>query len=203
MQDLTDSQLMMRVRSGDHEAFATLVDRYRNSLVNYLTHLDGSRDRAEEFAQEAFLRLYQHADRYDEQGRLAPYLFRIATNLFRSEKRRERRWELLWPRFSSNGDRHHEPMAQAGLMRDEIRRKVSEAVASLPLRLRAPIVMREIEGWSYREIAETLECEEGTIKSRIFRGREQLKRVLAPYWNGGVDERPATERAVSVTSTAR
>lgn len=184
MLDITDGELMTRVREGDHDAFAAIVDRYRNPLVNYLTHLDGSRDRAEEWAQEAFIRLYQHADRYHHEGKLAPYLFRIATNLVRSEQRRSRRWQILKFRMPSNGH-HEEPDAPRELLRDEIGRIVGSALESLPLKLRAPVVLREIEGWSYLEIAGALGCEEGTVKSRIFRGREQLKRTLAPYWNGG------------------
>jgi len=185
MQDVTDGELMTRVREGDQGAFATIVDRYRNSLVNYLTRLDGSRDRAEDWAQEAFVRLYQHADRYRHEGKLAPYLFRIATNLVRSEQRRARRWQILRFRISTNGH-NPEPAAPHELLQSEIESIVTKAVDSLPVKLRAPIVLREMEGWSYLEIANALGCEEGTVKSRIFRGREQLKRKLAPYWNGGL-----------------
>ena len=203
MDDTTDSELMTRVQAGDHRSFSEVVDRYKNQLVNYLTHLTSSRDSAEEFAQEAFLRLYRNAHRYDDRGKLAPYLFRIATNLVRSEKRRERRWELLLPRFSADGESHAEPMAQRGLLVDEIQETVSAALESLPVRLKSPVILREIEGWSYQEIAESLGCSEGTVKSRIFRGREQLRRKLAPYWNGGDNERRATERTAQVTPATR
>ena len=109
MNPVGDAELMTRVRSGDREAFAQLVDRHKDGLVNYLTGLTHSRDRAEELAQESFLRLYQHSARYREQGQFVPFLFRIATNLLRSEERRARRWRLLSMKFSSNGhdpDRH-------------------------------------------------------------------------------------------------
>src|SRR5215210_6500716 len=98
----TDDDLMARVRGGDEEAFGGIVDRYKDSLVNYLTHLVRSRERAEEVAQDAFVRLYRNAAKYREQERLGPYLYRIATNLVVSEVRREKRWSLLLPRLHAS-----------------------------------------------------------------------------------------------------
>ncbi|MDX1383948.1 MAG: sigma factor, partial [Thermoanaerobaculia bacterium] len=85
----------MRVKRGDSDAFGALVDRHKDVLVNYLTRLARDRDRAEELAQEAFLRLYQKSSYYRERGQLLPYLMRIATNLLRSEQRRATRWRAL------------------------------------------------------------------------------------------------------------
>lgn len=180
----SDAALMVKVRSGDHDAFAVIVERYKDGLVNYLIHLRGDRDRAEEVAQEAFLRLYQNARRYDEREKLAPYLYRIATNLVRSEFRRLRRWRLLLPWIEHDENRSAEAPGRR-LMEEEIQAQVREALAALPLNYRAPLVLREIEGWSYQEIAKALGCREGTIKSRISRGRDHLRDLLAPYWNGG------------------
>ena len=184
MGDPSDAQLMERVRSGDRDAFAQLVERHKDPLVNYLIRLTGSRDRAEEIAQEAFLRLFQAAGRYAEQGRLIPFLYRIATNLLRSEERRRRRWRFLAAAFSSNGDRP-EPGPQALLLQAEIQEKVSAALQALPTHYRAPLVLREIEGWSYEDIARAMGCREGTVKSRINRGRTQLRETLEPYVSGG------------------
>ena len=188
--ELSDAELMERSRARDPEAFACLVDRHKDLMVNYLARLTGCRDRAEDFAQEAFVRFYQQLDRYREEGALPAYLLRIATNLVRSDARRKRRWRLLQPVLSyagvtggsSNGGRP-EPGPQA-LAREE-HRQVTRALASLDLLYRAPLVMREIEELSYRQIAEALGCSEGTVKSRLHRGRQLLKRKLAPYWNGG------------------
>ena len=184
MNPVGDAELMTRVRSGDREAFAQLVDRHKDGLVNYLTSLTRSRDRAEELAQESFLRLYQHSARYREQGQFVPFLFRIATNLLRSEERRARRWRLLSMKFSSNG---HDPgpTPQARLLKKEASEHVTRALAELPLKYRSPLVLREIEGWSYRDIASALGCGEGSVKSRINRGRTRLRHLLGPYWNGG------------------
>jgi RNA polymerase sigma-70 factor (ECF subfamily) len=178
-----DATQMDRVRSGDRDAFAGLVDRHKDAVVNYLTRLTGNRDRAEDLAQETFLRLFRSAGSYSEQGLLRGYLFRIATNLVRSEERREKRLRLLLP-FLGRPD-HAEPAAPSGLLRREMHRELSAAVAQLPLRYRVPLVLHEIEGWAYADIARALGCREGTVKSRIHRGRRHLKERLAPYWQGG------------------
>ena len=200
---MNDAELMVRVRSGDTEAFTAIVDRHKHPLINYLTHLRGDRDRAEELAQEAFLRLFQHADRYDERERLAPYLYRIATNLTHSDFRRLRRWRTLLPWLESSIETQAEP-ASKRVFESEACREVRNALESLSLTYRAPLILREIEGWSYQEIAVALGCREGTIKSRIARGRERLRELLAPYWlSGGENEPRSNQRASSFASARR
>lgn len=199
MEQLTDAELMLQVRAGDESAFAGIVDRHKDALVNYLTHLWGDRDRAEEFAQEAFLRLYQHAGRYDERERLAPYLYRIATNLVRSEFRRLRRWRLLLPWIVA-GETGSADLPHRRLFESEIQQKVRAALDALPVAYRAPLVLREIEGWSYQEIAAALGCRDGTVKSRIARGRSRLRELLSPYWNGGPDASRIARPAVSLAA---
>jgi RNA polymerase sigma-70 factor (ECF subfamily) len=178
----SDGDLIARVKSGQTAAFAEIVDRYKDCLVGYLYRLIGNHERAEDVAQEAFLRLYQRSGNYQERGQLKAYLFRIATNQLRSEQRRAFRWDrirgLLLP---SNGG---PPAQERSLLEDELRQQLLEAIAALPLRYRTALVLREIEGWRYRDISETLGCSEGTVKSRIHRGRSLLKRKLAPYWQG-------------------
>lgn len=179
-----DAELMSRVGRGDRDAFATLVERHKNPLVRYLASLTRNRDRAEELAQDAFVRLFQRAHRYEERGQFAPYLFRIATNLLRTEERNRRRRELLLRAFSWNGAAEA-PSPHAVLARDELSARLAEALSLLPLRYRSPLLLREMEGWSYGDIGRALGCGEGTVKSRIHRGRERLRRLLEPYWNGG------------------
>lgn len=194
---MTDDALMQRVREGDDEAFAEIVDRYKDALVNYLTHLVRSRDRAEEIAQDAFVRLYDNASKYRERDRLAPYLYRIATNLLVSAIRRERRWSLLVPRLAASAP-GSVPGPDQQLLGSEIQRVVSGALADLPLKYRAPLVLFEIDEWSYDEIGTALGLRIGTVKSRISRARELLRRRLAPWWTGGNgDERTNTGGAAS------
>ncbi len=181
----SDAELMARLRStGDREAFAELIDRHKDAVVAYLGRLTNSRERAEDLGQETFLRLYRSAPGYVEQGLLRAFLFRIATNLAHSEERRERRLRLLAPFLRTSP--HAEAAAPQGLLRDEVRREVTAAVAALPMSYRVPLVLHELEGWAYSDIARALSLSEGTVKSRIHRGRERLRRGLAPYWHGGI-----------------
>ena len=179
----TDALLMVRVQAGDLDAFGDLIERHKNSVVNYMTHLTRDREHAEDLAQETFLRLYQKSSSYRESGQLVPYIFRIATNLFRSQQRRSKRWRELVGLVDSN-DRRVEPTPQKEALSHEATEQVGLALAQLPSSYRAALVLREIEGLSYKEIAMTLGCREGTIKSRINRGREQLRALLEPYWKG-------------------
>jgi len=181
---MTDDALMQQVRDGDEAAFGEIVDRYKDSLINYLTHLIRSRDRAEEIAQDAFVRLYRSAANYREREKLGPYLFRIATNLTVSEIRRERRWNLLLPRLNASTSPSIPP-PDANLITNEIQRQVAAALEKLPVKYRAPLVLFEIEEWSYDEIATALSLRTGTVKSRISRARELMRKQLAPWWTGG------------------
>ena len=181
---MTDDALMKCVTEGDEAAFAEIVGRYKDSLVNYLTHLVRSRDRAEELAQDAFVRLYRSAANYREREKLGPYLFRIATNLTVSEIRRERRWNLLLPRLHASTSSSSEA-PDKNLITDEIQKQVAAALEKLPIKYRAPLVLFEIEEWSYDEIAAALSLPDGTVKSRISRARELMRRHLAPWWTGG------------------
>lgn len=183
----SDGELMAQAQAGGREAFAQLVDRHKDILVGYLTRLTGEAERAEDLAQEAFLRLFTSAGGYQERGQLRAYLFRIATNLLRSEERRSARWRRLRGLFAhsnGHGDGGLAPSQERRLLAAEIGGRVGEAIAELPLRYRAPLVLREIEGLSYREICAALGCREGTVKSRIHRGRRLLRDHLEPYWMG-------------------
>lgn len=184
---LTDGDLFQLAREGDPLAFGQLVDRHKDSLVNYLTRASGSRDRAEDLAQEAFLRLYERGQDYVEQGNLKAYLFSIATNLLRSQYRRERRWEVLrnvFPMFGEHRDGNHRS-PQMRLLSRELVEHVEAALVRVPMRFRVPLVLSQIEGWSLREIAELLDVKEGTVKSRVHRGKGFLREQLEPYWREG------------------
>jgi RNA polymerase sigma-70 factor (ECF subfamily) len=181
---MDDGALIKRIRDGDEDAFAIFVDRHKDSLVNYLTHLTRSRERAEEVAQDAFVRFYRNASKCRDQERLTPYLFRIATNLVVTQIRRERRWKSLLPRLIALQPRSAPP-ADRPLLTEEIQRKVTEALEQLPLKFRAPLVLFEIEEWSYDEISRAIGCRVGTVKSRISRARALMRVQLESWWIGG------------------
>jgi RNA polymerase sigma-70 factor (ECF subfamily) len=181
--------------AGDAMArFSAIVEDNKDLLVNYLTRLSGDRDRAEDLAQETFLRFYQLGDRYRDQGTPRAYLLKMATNLLRDEQRRRGRWLGLLPIFSLGGRSpdgiHTEELPREGdpqrlYLSGEAQRAVQAAMGGLDLLFRVPLVLREIEGLAYQEIAEILDCQEGTVKSRLHRARQALKEKLAPFWRSG------------------
>lgn len=148
--------------------------------MNYLARLSGNREDAEEYAQEAFLRLYRASGRFRPDGKIAPLLFRIAINLARTRARRDRLWRLFVA-GRPGGEAEAEP-ADGAAMSSERQRLVRDAIRRLPPRCREVVLLRDIEEWSYAEIALAVGCGEGTLKSRIGRGREMLRRELEPYW---------------------
>ncbi len=195
----SDSQLLAQTRAGDRNAFSMLIDRHKDAMVNYLTRMTGSRDRADELAQETFVRLYTMSPAAAApDGGLGPWLYRVATNIVRSDERRARRWRVFWFAMAGSGadggavngvvggaiEQAVEGRQEAELLADETRRQVVAALAALPLRFRTPLVLREIQGLPYEEIALVTGTPLGTVRSRISRGRALLRARLAPLWNG-------------------
>jgi RNA polymerase sigma-70 factor, ECF subfamily len=186
MERTSDAELMARVKAGDQKAFAQVIDRYKDSLVNFLTRLTGSLAQAQDLAQETFLRLYYKKEGYSETGKLRGYLFRIATNLARSEHRREARRRILSLAFLTGSNGSQAPSTpQTQLLKNEIRDNLKKAIQKVPLRYRVPLVLHAIEGLSYSEVAEVIGCREGTVKSRINRGRVSIKAKMAAFLKEG------------------
>lgn len=193
LQEPTDAELLRRARSGDERAFARIVDRHKGPLVNYLARLAGNREDAEEHAQEAFLRLYRTSGRFRPDGKIAPLLFRIAINLARTRARRNRLWRLFVEGRPA-GELREAESADEAVLGSELRRRVREAIGRLPPRFREVVLLRDIEGWSYAEIGAAVGCNPGTLKSRIGRGREMLRRDLEPYWESPSRRREGSGR---------
>lgn len=188
MTTVSDAELLSRTALGDREAFADLVSKYQKPVRRYLTRLVGAADHADDLAQEAFVRLFQAAPRYQLAGSAAPLLYRIATNLARSHERWRRRWRFMpMPESRDVTPRSASPHATA--LASELREELERSLQSLPLRFRSPLVLHEIEGLSYQEIGRILGCPENTVRSRISRGRAGLKRRMEPYVNGGAHAR--------------
>jgi RNA polymerase sigma-70 factor (ECF subfamily) len=181
----SDSELLTRARDGHAEGFRTLVDRHKDPMVNYLTRMIGCRVRAEELAQESFVRLYLSPPRVSNGDSFLPWLYRVATNLVHSEERRARRarfYGWLFDRHRANGVAAND--LESRMLSLEAQRQTQQALAALPVAFRAALVLREIQGLSYEEIGVALGCPAGTVRSRINRGRALLRERLAPYWNG-------------------
>ena len=189
---MSDHRLLEATREGDEAAFAELVRRYRNQITNYVYRMTNDYDLAVDLAQETFMRVFAAADRYQTNFAFSTYIYRIATNLAISELRRRKRRRLVslstffQPRESGEESCELEmpdtvPLQDVTLVEDERRGAVSRAIATLPEKYRAPLVLRDVEGRSYEEIARILLMSEGTVKSRISRARTFLRDKLQNY----------------------
>ncbi len=166
---------MLQVRGGDRRAFEALFRRYTPPLVNFLARMVPERARAEELAQEVFLRIYQARDRYEPRARFSTWLFSIAHNLAlnelsRSYRKRER--PLEDPVVERMPD--PQPGAEQRLEGKWAAQAIEGALAGLPERQRAALLLRVEQGLGYAEIAEVLEASSASVKSLIHRARESL-----------------------------
>ena len=187
----SDHALLEATRTGDEDAFAELVGRYRNQITSYIYRMTNDYDGAVDLAQETFVRVYRAADRYQRSYAFSTYIYRIATNLAISELRKRKRRKLvsLTGYFQSNdGSEPRElnppderPLQDCELVDTERRNAVQRAIGTLPEKYRAPLILRDVDGRSYDEIARILETSEGTVKSRISRARGFLREKMSAY----------------------
>jgi RNA polymerase sigma-70 factor (ECF subfamily) len=191
VEQMDDHALLEATRTGDEAAFQELVKRYRNPITNFVYRMLNDYDRAVDLAQETFVRVYMSAERYQANYSFSTYIYRIASNLAITDLRQRKRRRLIpIPSFFSDKDGEEmemelpderQVMQDEAMIEDERRRAVSRAIASLPEKYRAAIVLRDIEGKSYEEISEVLGLSDGTVKSRINRARNLLKEKLKEY----------------------
>lgn len=190
---VTDNSLVSEFISGNDEAFTQLVNRYKDSITNYLNMMTGEYDIAVDLCQETFLRVYRSIHRYSNMYQFSTWIYRIATNLAIDEIRyRKRRGQVFYRNVLGNrqaadkDSREFEVMDVRRNPSDEILRKESgqilgDAIRSLPKKYRTAFIMKEVQELPYETIAKVLECSPGTIKSRLHRARELLQRKLEHY----------------------
>lgn len=188
---LSDHDLIEAAKNGDEAAFAVIVNRYRNPITNYLYRFLNDYEEAVDLAQETFVRVYFAIERYHTEYAFSTYIYRIATNLAISEIRKRKRRTILslTGLFQTESDDTTEfqpedkkSLPDKDLIDDEQARVIAKAIATLPTKYRIPIILRDIEGKSYEEIATILELGLGTTKSRISRARGLLKEKLKKYF---------------------
>lgn len=196
LERLSDEELMEEVVHGSQDAFAVIVSRYQNRVINIVARLISDRERAQEIAQETFLRVFLHRERYRPSGKFSTWLYTIAMNLGKNEIRRRVRQrgvisldKLLEAAGDSGGFiADPGPGPERLYRRRDVEAKVTEAVARLPRKFREVILLRDIQQLSYEEIADVLQIPGGTVRSRINRARLALKEALDPSIEGTADE---------------
>lgn len=181
-----DRDLVERWHRGDLRAFETLVRRYEDRVYRLLLRMLGNAAEAEDAAQEAFLNLHRHGHRFRGEARFSTFVYRVtantALNRRRSLGRNRTRMERLAERQAAGDDLPQAPRSpdQATAQR-ELSEHLHDALATLPAKLRLPLVLFDLEGLPYGEVSEVLGLAEGTVKSRIHRARLAMRERLAPH----------------------
>jgi RNA polymerase sigma-70 factor (ECF subfamily) len=185
---LSDEDLMAEAAEGNERAFTELVTRYKSRVVNLVSRLLNDREASDDICQEVFVRVFLHRKNYRRGAKFSTWLFTIAANLAKNEIRRRKRrrnWtsldemqetlrdsslQLMDPRANREGD----------VEVRQLQGVVGAAIATLPERYRVALVLRDIEGLAYEDIAQVLRIPGGTVRSRINRARLMLKKKLEP-----------------------
>lgn len=193
--EVLDEELVRRAQAGQRRAFDLLVLRHQHKVVQLVTRLVGEGD-APDVAQEAFIKAYRALPRFKGESAFYTWLYRIAINTAKNylvSRTRRPSWQDIDVQDAELFG-HTEQMSdidtpEAELLTAEIRKAVADAIRTLPPDLRQAITLRELDGLSYEEIAEVMDCPIGTVRSRIFRARAAVDQVLAPL----IDRPPARE----------
>jgi len=186
-QNLLDEQLVERVQRGDKAAFNLLVKKYQQKVVNLVARYVNNPGDVPDVAQEAFIKAYRALPTFRGESAFYTWLYRIAVNTAKnyltSQGRRPPSSDVEADEAESygGGEALQEVSTPENLaLTDEIKRTVFSAIEALPEDLRTAITLRELEGLSYEEIAEIMDCPVGTVRSRIFRAREAIDKRLQP-----------------------
>lgn len=183
----TDQLLVERVQKGDKRAFDLLVGKYQHKIVSLVSRYVPDHAEALDVAQEAFIKAYRAIGRFRGDSAFYTWMYRIAINTAKnylvSQSRRPPAADVdaqdaeqfqVDTRLKDRGSPEHE------LLKEEIENTIHEAIADLPEDLRVAITLREMDGMSYEDIATTMDCPIGTVRSRIFRAREAIDNRLRP-----------------------
>jgi RNA polymerase sigma-70 factor (ECF subfamily) len=193
--DVSDLSLVRRVQSGDKGAFDALVRKYQHKLVKLVMRYVRNPAEAEDIAQEAFIKAYRALPQFRGDSAFYTWLYRIAINTAKNAVvSRDRspieynidRNDATEESYDMQGRMKDSETPEGLVLTDEIRRTVNAAIEALPEDLKTAIVLRELDGLSYEEIAAAMDCPVGTVRSRIFRAREAIDRRLREVFEGGL-----------------
>jgi RNA polymerase sigma-70 factor (ECF subfamily) len=188
-----DRQWVRRAQAGDNEAFSRLVEKYQKRVYFLAYGMLGNQEDALDISQEAFLKAFRHLKGFRGGSDFYTWLYRIAYNLVIDFVRKEGRKknveydDTYVPPVEESSHALRSSYSHPGkeLAQQELSRVIMNAIQSLPEQQRAVIVLREIEGLSYDEIARALDIRKGTVMSRLHYARQRLQEVLKPYLKEG------------------
>lgn len=173
---MDEQELIRQVQEGDEMAFAQIMSTYKDRIVNFLYQFTGDYQRAVELSQETFLRVYFKAGRYRPVAPFSSWIYAIASNLAKTDVKKRRKLATISlddvkSKFQASS--YTQDPADTGLVRN-----LREALTSLHPRYRIPVILKDMEGFSQEEIAQILKKPIGTVKARISRGRNYLRKKL-------------------------
>ena len=193
----TDEELMARFQAGDVDSFASLATRYSAPLLHLATRYLGRREDGEEVRQETLLRAFSRGGSFRSGARFRPWIYRITLNLCRDRNRRRRR--LTWISLSEESSLPRQAETRTAVQGERVvegedrARVLKEHLRELPEAQRTVLILKEFEEMTFREISETLDCPESTVKSRLYSGLSALRSRMEPPPTGStpdMGERP-------------
>ncbi len=183
----TDLELVRRVQSGDKSAFDVLVIKYQQKVINLVTRYVHDPHIAMDVSQESFIKAYRGLKNFRGDSAFYTWLYRISINTAKnhlvSKSRRMPDDDIdaqEAEQYEGGGKLRDLSTPESEMMSEEIKNTLTSAIESLPDDLRIAITLRELEGMSYEEISEAMDCPIGTVRSRIFRARESIENELEP-----------------------
>jgi RNA polymerase sigma-70 factor, ECF subfamily len=172
-----DFSLIKKFIDGEESVFNLLVRRHKDKVRNIIYLTLGANDEVDDIAQEVFITVYRNLNQFKFQSQFTTWLYRITVNKCKDHIRKVKIRKI----FSPIKENDKESGYSISVEESDAAALVQSAIKKLPDKLRVPLLLKDIEGFSYQEIAETVQCEIGTVKSRIFRAREGLRDILKPY----------------------
>jgi RNA polymerase sigma-70 factor (ECF subfamily) len=190
----SDLVLVKRVQRGDKSAFDLLVRKYQHKVVKLVLRYVRNPAEAEDIAQEAFIKAYRALPQFRGDSAFYTWMYRIAINTAKNSLASRDRSPIAYDLDLTDNEESHrvqtklqDPDTPEGLaLTEEIRGIVNSVIEGLPEELKTAIVLRELDGLSYEEIAAAMECPVGTVRSRIFRAREAIDKRLREVFEGGL-----------------
>lgn len=172
-----DFSLIKRFIEGDETTFRTLVYRHKERVRNIIYLTINYSDSVDDIAQEVFITVYKNLKYFRFESQFTTWLYRITVNKCKDHLRKMKIRSIFIPSKEIEEEKGYNQIDENLDVPDIVRK----AISKLPEKLRVPLLLKDIEGFSYQEIADTVQCEIGTVKSRIFRAREGLRNILKPY----------------------
>lgn len=177
LQEDEDFLLIRQFMDGNDNAFSKLVHRHKDKVRNLVYLTLGDTEFIDDISQDVFINVYHKIKEFRFESKFTTWLYRITINKCHDYLRKKKVRSIFVP-IKEN---ENEPGIKIRSESIDLPALVRKAISKLPDKLKEPLIMRDIDGYSYKEIADQLDCEVGTIKSRIFRARETLKIFLEPY----------------------